>query len=519
MIVEDQSEVIAFLSRGETFGAAEQAVERYETHASVVFLVGARAYKLKRAVKYPYLDYSTCERRRHFCEAEVRVNQAMAPALYLGVVPVCRGTDGALRLGAGGTAVDWLVEMTRFEQGWLLDRLATEGRLDRFVMESVADEIAAFHRRAAVKAGSGAAASFAALIEGNAGSFAEVPAGVLDVAQTERLSKLSRQALAACAPVIDRRSGAGFVRRCHGDLHLRNIVVHDGRPVLFDAIEFSDALAEIDVLYDIAFLIMDLQFRGLDLLASILFNRYLDNTGDRGGLQPLPLFMSLRAAIRAHVDAAAVATQSRPEAASGQAATAARYLDLALDYLVPRAPRLIAVGGLSGSGKSRLARHLAPLIGPPPGARVVRTDSTRKRLAGVPLGSRLGASFYSEAAGQRTYEAVTTEAADALAGGRAVIADAVFARPEERAAIARVAADQGVPFHAIWLEASPHTLQERVVRRRHNVSDATPAVVRMQLDYDLGPLDWPRLDSSADGDATVAAAVRLLGLPAPGLAA
>jgi predicted kinase len=186
---------------------------------------------------------------------------------------------------------------------------------------------------------------------------------------------------------------------------------------------------------------------------------------------------------------------------------------------VPRAPRLIAIGGLSGSGKSRLARHLAPLVGPPPGARVVRTDSTRKRLAGVPLGSRLGASFYSETAGQRTYEAVTTEAADALAGGRAVIADAVFARPEERAAIARVAAELGVPFHAIWLEASPHTLQERVARRRHNVSDATPAVVRMQLDYDLGPLDWPRLDSSADGDATVAAALRLLGLPAPGLAA
>lgn len=519
MIVEDQSEVIAFLSRGETFGATGQTVERYETHASVVFLVGTRAYKLKRAVKYPYLDYSTCDRRRHFCEAEVRVNQAMAPALYLGVVPVCRGTDGTLKLGAGGPAVDWLVEMTRFEQGSLLDRLATEGRLDRFVMESVADEIAAFHRRAAVKAGSGDAASFAALIEGNAGSFAEAPAGVLDAAQTARLGMLSRQVLAGCAPVIDRRSAAGFVRRCHGDLHLRNIVVHEGQPVLFDAIEFSDPLAEIDVLYDLAFLIMDLQFRGLDLLASILFNRYLDNTGDRGGLQPLPLFLSLRAAIRAHVDAAAVATQSRSQAAAAQAAIAARYLALALDYLVPRTPRLIAIGGLSGSGKSRLARHLAPLVGPPPGARVVRTDSTRKRLAGVPLGSRLGPAFYSEEAGQRTYEAVVSEAADALAGGRAVIADAVFARPEERAAIARVAAEQGVPFHALWLEANPHTLQERVARRRQNVSDATPAVVRMQLDYDLGPLDWPRLDSSADGDATVAAAVRLLSLPEPGLAA
>ena len=519
MIVEDQSEVIAFLSRGAAFGDADAVVERYETHASVVFLVGARAYKLKRAVKYPYLDYATCERRRHFCEAEVRVNQAMAPALYRGVVPVCRGADGTLRLGTGGTAIDWLVAMTRFEQDCLLDRLATDGRLDRFVMESVADEIAAFHRKAAVRAGSGDGASFAALIEGNARSFAEAPAGVLDAAQTGRLSAESRQALGTCAPVIDRRSSTGFVRRCHGDLHLRNIVVHDGRPLLFDAIEFSDSLAEIDVLYDLAFLIMDLQFRGLDLLASILFNRYLDNTGDRGGLQPLPLFLSLRAAIRAHVDAAAVATQSRPAAAAEQAAVAKRYLDLALDYLVPRQPRLIAIGGLSGSGKSRLARHLAPLVGPPPGARVVRTDSTRKRLAGVPLGSRLGASFYSEEAGQRTYEAVMTEAAEALASGRAVIADAVFAQPEERAAIAEVAAEQGVPFHAMWLEASPHTLQERVARRRHNVSDATPAVVRMQLDYDLGPLDWPRLDSSADGDVTVAAAARLLGLPQPDLAA
>ena len=179
---------------------------------------------------------------------------------------------------------------------------------------------------------------------------------------------------------------------------------------------------------------------------------------------------------------------------------------------MPERPRLIAIGGLSGSGKSKLARELAPLLGPAPGARVTRTDATRKRLAGVALGTRLGARDYSREMSRRTYEAVYDEARSALAAGRSVIADAVFAHPEEREAIAQVATAAGTPFQGLWLDAAPRVLERRVTGRRNNVSDATAEVVRLQLEYDLGAIDWIRLDSSSEGDETLHAACALLGV-------
>lgn len=516
MIVEDQSEVIGFLSRPESYAAAgppPSEVVRHETHASVIFLAGERGYKLKRAVRFPYLDYSTAERRRHFCEAEVTVNRRTAPALYLGVVPVVRTACGGLSLGGDGTAVDWLVEMRRFDEDALFDHLATAGRLDRFAMESLADEVARFHQQAERRPHGGGAAGLARVMDSNVRTFAEIDAGVLDPQRVQALAGETASCFGRLAPLLDRRRDDGFVRHCHGDLHLRNIVVLDGRAVLFDAIEFDPAFADIDVLYDLAFLVMDLQFRDLGRLASILLNRYLDNTGDVHGLAALPLFLSVRAAIRSHVDALASAQQQAAADRAALADAARRYLDLAHAFLVTCPPRLIAIGGLSGTGKSRLARELAPLIGPAPGARVVRTDSTRKRLAGVALGTRLRrSSDYSEEMGRRTYQAVYDEAGEALAAGRSVIADAVFARPEERAAIAGIAADAGVPFHGLWLDADPHLLEERVTGRRNNVSDATAEVVRMQLAYDLGDIDWPRLDSSGAETDTVEAARRRLGV-------
>jgi hypothetical protein len=512
MIVEDQSEVIDCLSRAETFGMPGETVERIETHASVIFLVGDRAFKLKRAVRYPYLDYSTPDRRRRFCEAEVEINRRSAPELYRGVIAVRRDRSGRLRLDGEGEPVDWLVEMVQFDLDLSFDRLAAAGRLDRFVMETVADEIARFHGQAEVRAAPDAAGRIAEVIANNHRSFLETPAGILDRGAIEALSAAARHEYERCADVLRTRADRGLVRRCHGDLHLRNIVVHRGRPLLFDAIEFDDRLAEIDVLYDLAFLVMDLEFRGLGPLASILLNRYLDATGDSGGLSALPLFLSVRAAIRAHVDAAAAGAQSAGEAGRALAAGAARYLDLARAFLVPRSPRLIAIGGLSGTGKSRLARHLAPRVGVRPGARVVRTDATRKRLAGVSLATPLDPGRYTAESSRRTYEVVFAETRLALAAGHSVIADAVFARPEERRAIAAVAAECGVPFAALWLEAPGRLLEERVTRRRHNVSDANAVVVRMQLAYDLGEIDWPRLETSADGEAVVEAAARRLGI-------
>ena len=515
MIVQDQSPVIAFLSRAETWGPGIRAVERRETHASVIFLAGDKAYKLKRAVRFPYLDYGTADLRRRFCEAELAINQRTAADLYGRVLPVIRRPDGGLAVDGEGEPVDWLIEMQRFAEDAVFDRLADAGRLDRFAVESLADSIARFHAEAERRPTSGGAAAMAQILDSNDRSFAESDPSVLARDRVAAVGASSRQALAALAPLLDRRRGEGFVRHCHGDLHLRNIIARDGRAVLFDAIEFDPALAEIDVLYDLAFVVMDLQFRDLGRLGSILLNRYLDVTGDSGGLAALPLFLSIRAAIRSHIDAAAATTHSSPEQGRTLAAAASRYLDLSLRFLQPQAPRLIAVGGLSGSGKSRLARELAPYFPPPPGARVVRTDTTRKRLAGVDPETRLAPRDYSEAASRRTYEAIYAETRAALAAGQTVIADAVFARPEERQAIASLAAEAGVPFQGLWLDAAPLLLEQRVSSRVHNVSDATPEVVRLQLAFDLGPIDWPRLDSSGAGSNTLGAAAVILGLEIP----
>jgi hypothetical protein len=511
VIVEDQSEVIAFLSRPEAYGRGAAGVDRIETHISVVFLCGDRAFKLKRAVRLPYLDFSTADRRRRFCRAEVRINRRTAPAIYRRVVAVTREPDGALRLGGGGRPLDWLVEMVRFDQATLFDRLAREGRLDRFVIEDLADSVARFHGEAEPRLRAGGRRVIARVLASNNKCFAALPEGTLAAETVEQLATDSRQALAAAAALLETRRRAGFVRHCHGDLHLRNIFLHDGKPTLFDAIEFSADLAAIDVLYDLAFLVMDLDYRNLREFANLLLNRYLDATGDVEGLAALPLFLSLRAAIRSHVQAAAAGCQTDPEKTATLEAEALRYLDLALAYLVPRSPCLIAVGGVSGSGKSRLARGLAPLFGAAPGARIVRSDSTRKRLAGVALGERLAAEFYSPEMNERTYARVYEECRQVVATGRPVIADAVFSTPGEREAIERVAVDSGVPFRGLWLEASPAQLEDRVTRRRRNVSDATAEVVRMQLARDPGTIGWDRIDTSGPAEESLARARKLLG--------
>lgn len=511
VVAEDQTAVIQFLSRPETYGADIDAVERIETHASIVFLAGPRAYKLKRAVVFPYLDYSTAERRRFFCEREVEINCRTAPALYLGVIAVTRTATGGLSLGGDGAALDWLVVMQRFDGEALFDRMATRGALTRPVIDDLAEAIARFHREAEVRPNAGGSAAVAACIASNERAFALVTPALLDPERVSTLLAAQRSAVAAVARSLDDRQAGGFVRHCHGDLHLRNVVLWEGRPTLFDAIEFNDSFADIDVLYDVAFLIMDLAFRDLPFFASVAMNRYLDATGDTATLQVLPLFLSMRASIRSHVDAMAALRHSEPAAATPLREKAIRYLELAQAYLVPPTPRLVAIGGLSGSGKSRLARSLAPEMGGVPGARVVRTDTTRKRLARVGFQDRLPALAYTEEANRRTYAAVFAEAEGCLAAGWPVIVDGVFARPEEREAAEALAARAKVPFVGLWLEAAVDQLEARIANRQDRVSDATADVLHRQLTYDIGAVTWHRLSSSGAPEATLAAARAIVG--------
>lgn len=512
----DQRPVIDFLRRPGTFGPGVTEVAEFETHVSFVFVGGERVFKLKRAVCFPYLDFSSLEARRTACEAEVVINRRTAPDLYKGVVAVTRETDGTLALSGVGETVEWLVEMGRFDQDDLFDRMAADGKIRRRLMERTADAIAKFHGKVEATGEAGGHAGTSAIIESNADSFDLVAEEVLDAAMVTRLNEASRLRVDSLRDTLDKRRDVGLVRHCHGDLHLRNICLYGDQPTLFDAIEFNRTFSDIDVLYDLAFLIMDLDFRGNRRLANITLNRYLDATGivaeGTGVFSVLPLFLSMRAAVRAHVDGAQAGGLSDPERRVRRQDEARKYLDMAIGYLDAAPKRLVAVGGLSGSGKSRMARELAPLLGAAPGARVVRTDAVRKRLAGAALEDRLGDGGYTAEMTERTYAAFYGEIETSLAEGQTVIADAVFARPEQRDFIAGLARKCGVPFDGLWLEAPPEVMAERVTKRKFNVSDATADIVRQQLVYDLGAIEWTRIDSSGRRDETIGAGRALLGV-------
>ena len=505
MITGDQTAVIEFLSAPSTHGGA--AVDRLETHASVVFLVGDRAYKLKRAVRFDYLDFSTPDRRRQMCEAEVRLNRRTAPELYRGVLPITRVDGGGLALGGDGAAIDWLVEMNRFDQRGLFDRLAVSGGLDLALMLPLATAIAAFHSAAEPRRDRGGTAGMAWVIEGNASGFAEFGRTCLDPALVSRVTSDASCELERHSAMLERRRESAWVRQCHGDLHLRNIVLLDGRPTLFDGVEFNDEISCTDVVYDLAFLLMDLWRRRLPRHANAVLNRYLVETGQRDAVCLLPLFLSCRAAVRAKTSATAVSQVQNDEARVGELqATAREYLAMAERLLHPPRPCLVAVGGLSGSGKSTLALRIAAAIGPAPGAVVLRSDETRKELAGVPALQRLGPEGYAAAMSERVYSTLADRAAVLLRGGHSVVVDAVFAKPADRSTIEAVAAATSVPFVGLWLEASGPVLMSRVAQRVHDASDADAEVVRLQRSQDTGPIEWPQLDASGSAAAVLSAA-------------
>ena len=496
MTADTQQDVIAYLMAPSTHGGA--VVDRIDTHSAIVFLAGARALKLKRAVRFDYLDFSTEPLRKAACEAEFRINRRAAPSIYRGVVAVTREANGTLALDGRGIPVDWLVDMARFDQDKLFDRLASQRALDPALMPPLAAAIARFHESADRRPDHGGRAGMQWVVEGNAAGFADQGAGVLDPALCAALTTRALAEIERLGDLLDERRNAGFVRQCHGDLHLRNLVLLEGRPTLFDAVEFNDEIACTDVWYDVAFLLMDLWRRGLRSHANIVFREYLVETGDIPGLALLPLFLSCRAAVRAKTSATAARVQTDRTKVRELQDLARQYLVMAGDLLQPPPARLLAVGGLSGSGKSTLAFAIASEVGRVPGAVVIRSDEVRKALCGVSAMQRLGPDGYTAEITERVYRTVEHRAAEVLRTGQSVIADAVFARPSDRAAIEEVAAACHVPFLGFWLEAPPAVLMTRTDTRGPDASDAGPSIVQRQLEQDPGPIAWRRLDSGRD---------------------
>jgi uncharacterized protein len=500
---QTQEPVFALLADPATHGGGE--VERIDTHAASVFLAGERAYKIKRAVRFPFLDYSTLAQRKRACEAELEVNRPYAPEIYRRVVAITREEGGGLALDGAGTPVEWAVEMRRFDEHATLDKLADEGKIDAALADALGRAVAAAHAAAPAVEAAPWIKALAGYIDEHVAAFAETP-DIFPPDDSEALARASRAAYARIHPLLVERASAGLVRRIHGDLHLGNIVLLAGSPVLFDAIEFSPLIASGDVLYDLAFLLMDLMERELAAAANTALNRYLLATRrveDLDALAALPSFLSMRAAIRAKVTAARL-QRAASEDAAAIARTARTYFDLARRSIAPGPALLVAVGGLSGTGKSALARALAPELGAAPGAVVLRSDVERKALFGKDEHENLPEAAYAPEVTARVYAAIADKARRGLAAGHSAIVDAVFAKPQERVLMEQSAQALGVPFHGIFLEADVATRIARVGSRGRDASDADAAVARAQEEYDLGTLGWTRVDASGTPEATLA---------------
>ncbi|MEE7439729.1 AAA family ATPase [Methylobacterium oryzae] len=472
-------------------------VDTATTHISRLFLAGDRVFKLKRAVRFPYLDFSTPERRLAACEAEVALNRRTAPTLYLGARRITREPGGTLAFDGSGDLVDAVVEMRRFPEADLFDAMARDGRLGPSHVAGLAQVIANFHANAEIHRDGGGAAAMATLIDMNDAALRAT--GLLTAKGTEALTARFRSHLTRHASLLDARRTAGKVRRCHGDMTLRNICLFEGRPTPFDCIEFSETIATTDILYDLAFTLMDLWHRERFDLANLLLNRYLDLADETDGIGLLPFLMALRAVIRAHVTAAHAA-DGTGDVAAAKTAEAQAYLALAESLLTDKPVVVLAVGGFSGSGKSTVAVAVAPWIGAVPGARILSSDRIRKRLHGVDALTRLPASAYAPAASRRVYEILRSEAARVLAAGHCAVADAVFDRPAEREGIEAVARDNDARFLGVWLEAPAATLASRIEKRVGDPSDATAAVLTAQVARGCGALSWHRLQSDVPLD-------------------
>ena len=466
---------------------AAERVDVIETHISRVFLAGDFAYKVKKPLALGFLDFSTLAARRACCEQELRLNRRTAPDIYLDVVPIT-GSTAAPRVAGNGEAIEYAVRMRRFPQEALASAIAQRGVLGGAEVDALAGMVAAFHA-AVPAAGSDAPFGTPARVSAPAlENFDQVEALVAAAADIERLERLrawTRDACRALAETFAARKRDGFVRECHGDLHLGNIAFIEGRPVAFDCIEFNDDFRWIDVMNEAAFLFMDLHERRFGPLAWRFLNGYLERTGDYDGMRVLRYYLVYRAMVRAKVDCIRGRQPGLDaRARAGVEREYGEYLALAESFTTMSRPAVILMHGVSGSGKTTVAGALAGRIG----AVMVRSDVERKRLHGLEAGARTGAApdagIYGPDANRATYERLRGIAGVIAGTGFPVIVDAAFLRRADRKAFRELAHESGVPFGIVSCDAAESVLRERILLRDARGGDASEAgfsVLQRQL--------------------------------------
>jgi aminoglycoside phosphotransferase family enzyme/predicted kinase len=490
---------------------AAGTVELFETHISWVLVAAGYAYKIKKAVRFDFLDFSTRAARRHFCLEEVRLNRRLAPQLYLDVVPIA-GSVAAPRLGGPGEPIDYAVRMRAFAQDALWSRRIAAGLLSPAEIDALARQLAAFHAAASRATACAPPAStwgspqaLRQAAEENIAALAPLAADAGLGGEVAALRAWQDERLATLGPVFAARRAAGWVRECHGDLHSANILTLDGQVAIFDCIEFNDALRWIDVLHDLAFLYMDLRQRGLPRLAARLLNDYLEATGDYDGAQVLRYYEAQCALVRAKVALLRAAQLDQP-AARAERAGAASLLATALAAAHPPPPAIVVMHGLSGSGKSTLARQLAEALP----AVQLRSDVERKRMHGIDPSTRpapaLANTLYGPAATQAVYARLGTLAGVLDRAGLGVVIDACNLKRSERDTWRALAAACGVPLLFVAVDAPDATLRARIRERRRagaDPSDADEAVFEQQVRW-REPLSGDELACTVRVDSAVA---------------
>jgi aminoglycoside phosphotransferase family enzyme/predicted kinase len=504
-VAGDKARLVRALDNPTAFGDSVVRVERIETHISYVFLTGAYAYKIKKAVTLGFLDFSTLDARRHFCEEELRLNRRLAPGLYLDVVAITGSPDNPV-VGGAGPALEYAVKMREFPQDALASRMLARGEFDGMNVDRLAAQVAAFHERIEVAAADGPYAVPAEILQRADDNFAQVRPLLDNNAERAALDILAdwtRHEHALRATVFDARRRRGFVRECHGDLHLGNIAILDGAVAIFDCIEFNDHLRWIDVMSEVAFAVMDMQDRKRPDLAYRFLNGWLEITGDYEGIAVLRFYLVYRAMVRAKVARLRAAQVTAPNDKRPLLAEYESYVALARADAHSRRPAIVITHGLSGCGKTTASQALLERAA----AIRIRTDVERKRLRGVADGpsssSGIERGRYSPQATAETYQRVLALTRAVANAGSIVIVDGAFLRRWQRDLFRGLATELRIPFAILAFDASEATLRQRVTARVHAGTDASEADISV-LENQLStrePLDADELAFAVPYDA------------------
>ncbi len=457
----------------------ETPIRLMQTHVSYVLLTGSYAYKVKKPVNFGFLDYSTLAKRQHFCEEELRLNQRVAAAIYLAVLPIAATAEGYV-LGQTDTVVEYVVQMRQFPQTALLSQQFEHGDLTEERLRDLATAIARFHQTAETNDYIRAFGTVDRVRESIDENYEQTEAfigGPQTQQQFDATKAYTDHFFATRGDLLQQRMDQGKIRACHGDLHLNNICDWEGQLYLFDCIEFNEPFRFVDVMFDVAYIIMDLTVQGRTDLAALFLSHYVEQTGDWEGLQVLPLYVSRQAYVRAKVTSFLLADPAITATAKQEAtAKAAKYYTLAWQFGQPQAGHLWVLAGLSGSGKSTVARELCRQAG----AIYIRSDAVRKHLAGIPVEQRGDDGLYTPAMSRQTYQRLIQLGGTLASQGYTIVLDAKFDRAAMRqAAIAKAAACE-VSLTILHCQAPLAVLQERVQQRQGDIADATVAVLAEQ---------------------------------------